>query len=86
MTMFSELFICIISVRILTMSHLKGKKYSMSLKVYKMNIRTNLLGEYVNFVDKIKKRNTKLWICTIILFILIIIVVICYLNEYSFIK
>ena len=38
-----------------------------------MNIRTNLLEEYVNFVDSVKKRKTKLWICTIILFILIII-------------
>ena len=40
-----------------------------------MNIQTNLLKEYVNFVDKTKKRNKQLWICTIILvFILIIII------------
>ena len=42
-----------------------------------MNIKTYLLEEYVNFVDKTKKRNKKLWIITIILvsvlFILIII-------------
>ena len=52
-----------------------------------MKIKTNLLEEYVNFVDKTKKRNKKLWICTIILvFILIILIIIIfrYLNEYSF--
>ena len=37
-----------------------------------MNIRTNLLEEYVNFVDNTKKQNKKLWICIIILFIVII--------------
>ena len=50
-----------------------------------MNIKTNLLEEYVNFVDNTKKRNKKLWICTIILvFILIILTIIQvfrYLNE-----
>ena len=39
-----------------------------------MNIKTNLLEEYVNFVDNTKKRNKKLWKCTIILvFILFIL-------------
>ena len=55
-----------------------------------MNIRTNLLKEYVNFVDTTKKRNKKLWICTIIfVFILIILTIIRvfkYINEYSFFK
>ena len=50
-----------------------------------MNIRTNLLEEYVNFVDTTKKRKKKLWICTIILvFILIILIIIQvfrYINE-----
>ena len=50
-----------------------------------MKIRTNLLEEYVNFVDTTKKRNKKLWICTIILvFILIILTIIGvfrYINE-----
>ena len=32
-----------------------------------MNIKTNLLEEYVDFVDNKKKRNKKLWICTNIL-------------------
>ena len=32
-----------------------------------MNIKTNLLEDYVNFVDITKKPNKKLWICTIIL-------------------
>ena len=50
-----------------------------------MNIKTNLLQEYVNFVDNTKKRNKKLWICTIILvfimFILTVTRVFRYLNE-----
>ena len=41
-----------------------------------MKIRTNLLEEYVNFVDTTKKRNKKLWICTIILVSLLIILII----------
>ena len=42
-----------------------------------MNIKTNLLEEYVNFVDNTKKRNKKLWICTFILvFILFIVTII----------
>ena len=40
-----------------------------------MDIKTNLHEEYINFIDNIKKRNTKLWICSIILFILIIITI-----------
>ena len=51
-----------------------------------MDLKTNLIEEYVNFVDTTKKRNKKLRICTIILFILIIIGVFWYLNEYSFFK
>ena len=50
-----------------------------------MNNKTNLLEEYVNFVDITKKRNKKLLICIIILvFILIILTIIQifrYLNE-----
>ena len=51
-----------------------------------MNIKTNLLEEYVNFVDITEKRYKKLWIFTIILFILISIGLFWYLNEYSFFK
>ena len=32
-----------------------------------MNIKTNLLEEYIIFVDNTKKQNKNLWICTIIL-------------------
>ena len=50
-----------------------------------MNIKTNLLEEYVNFVDNTKKRKKNLWIFTIILVfivtILTIIGVFRYLNE-----
>ena len=55
-----------------------------------MNIKTNLLEDYVNFVDNTKNQNKKLWIFTIILvfilFILTIIRVFKYINEYSFFK
>ena len=51
-----------------------------------MNIRTNLLEEYVNFVDTTKKRYKKLWIFTIILVFILIIRVFKYINEYSFFK
>ena len=50
-----------------------------------MNIKTKLHEKYVNFVDNTKKRNKKLWICTIMLvFILIILTIIGvfrYINE-----
>ena len=42
-----------------------------------MNIKTNLLEEYVNLVDNTKQRNKKLCICTIILvYILILLTII----------
>ena len=44
-----------------------------------MNIKTNLLEEYINFVDNTKKRNKNLWIYLIILvFILIILTIITF--------
>ena len=44
-----------------------------------MNIKTNLLEEYFNFVDNTKKRNKKLWICmNILVFILIILTIITF--------
>ena len=53
-----------------------------------MNIRTNLLEEYVNFVDTTKRQYKKVWVFTIILvfilFILTIIRVFNYIDEYSF--
>ena len=70
MRMFTFLFI-IFKTYITKVSHL------LQLKTYIMNIKTNLLEEYVNFVDITKKRNKQLWICTIILvFILIILTII----------
>ena len=52
-------------------------KISNIYYTYKMNIKPNLLEEYVNFVDIAQKRNKKLRICTIILvFILIILTII----------
>ena len=47
------------------------------LQLNKMNIKTNLLEDYVNLVDNTKKRNKKLWTCTIILvFVLIVLTII----------
>ena len=39
----------------------------------KKNIKTNLLEDYVNFVDTTKKQNKYLWMCTIILILTVII-------------
>ena len=47
-----------------------------------MNIKTNLLEEYVNFVDTTKKRNRKFWICTIILLFKLIILTIIQAFRY----
>ena len=44
------------SLTILTMSHLKERN-SRCLERYKMKIKTNLLEEYINFVDNTKKQN-----------------------------
>ena len=41
-----------------------------------MNIKTNLLEEYVNFVDNTKKQNKNLWIFTIILVFIVIMLTI----------
>ena len=55
-----------------------------------MNIKTNLIHEYVNFVDNTKKQNKKLWICTIMLIFIVFVLIILlfkYINEqYSFFK
>ena len=55
-----------------------------------MNIKTNLIEEYVNFVDTTNRRYKKRWVFTIILvcilFILTIIRVFKYINEYPFFK
>ena len=50
-----------------------------------MNKKTNLLEDYVNFVDTTKKQNRFLWMCKYILIFKVIILVIIrvfkYLNE-----
>ena len=74
-TMFSEIIIRIISVTTLTMFNFKERN-SRCLYRYKMNIKTNLLEEYINFVDNTKKQNKNLWICTIILVFIVIILTI----------
>ena len=50
-----------------------------------MDIKTNLLEEYVNFVDTTKKRNTKLWIFrNILVLILIILMIIIFRYGYIY--
>ena len=53
-------------------------------------MKTNLLEEYVNYVDNTKKQNKNLWIYLIIvLFIVFILIIILfkYINEqYPFFK
>ena len=47
-----------------------------------MNIKTNLLEEYINFVDNTKTQNKNLWICTIILVFIVIILTIIGVFRY----
>ena len=55
-----------------------------------MNIKTNLIHEYVNFVDNTKKQNENLRIYIIMLIFIVCILIILlfkYINEqYSFFK
>ena len=55
-----------------------------------MNNKTNLLKDYVNFVDNTKRQNNFLWICMILLVFIVIILIkllFKYINEqYSFFK
>ena len=39
------------------------------LNQYNTNIKTNLIEEYVNFVDTTNKRNKNLWIYRILLYL-----------------
>ena len=41
-----------------------------------MNIKTNLIEEYVNFVDITKKENKNLWIYLILLLFIVFILII----------
>ena len=46
-----------------------------------MNIKTNLIEEYVNFVDNTKKQNKNLWIYIILLlFIVFILILLLFKN------
>ena len=55
-----------------------------------MNIKTNLIHEYVNFVDVTKKQNKNLWMYIIMLIFIVFILIILllkYINEqYSVFK
>ena len=49
-----------------------------------MNIKTNLIEEYVNFVDNTKKQNKNLWIYILLLLFIVFILIILlfkYINE-----
>ena len=50
-----------------------------------MNIKTNLIEEYVNFVDITKKENKNLWIYLILLlFIVIIFLILLFRNKINY--
>ena len=50
-----------------------------------MNIKTNLIEEYVNFVDNTKKENKNLWIFLIIvLFIVFILIILLFRNKINY--
>ena len=57
-----------------------------------MNIKTNLLEDYVNFVDNTNKQNKNLWIYLILLLfivfkLILLLLLFTYINEkYSFFK
>ena len=49
-----------------------------------MNIKTNLIEEYVNFVDNTKRQNKNLWLYIILLLFIVFILIILffkYINE-----
>ena len=50
-----------------------------------MNIKTNLIEEYVNFVDITKKQNKNLWIYLILLlFIVFILIILLFRNKINY--
>ena len=51
-----------------------------------MNIKTNLIEEYVDFDDNTKKQNKKLWLFTILLvfILLIILTIITFGNKINY--
>ena len=58
--------------------------HHICLYINKMNIKTNLIQEYVNFVDNTKKQNKNLWIYIILLLFIVFILIILlfkYINE-----
>ena len=52
------------------------KHNKLQLNTYKMNIKTNLLEEYVSFVDKTKKQNKFL---KIFLFLIVFVIIFLFL-------
>ena len=51
---------------------------------FKLNNKTNLIEEYVNFVDNTKKQNKNLWIYLILLLFIVFLLIILlfkYINE-----
>ena len=56
-------------------------KISNIYYTYKMNIKTNLLEEYVNFVDNTKKQNKYFEIFFII--VVIMFLFLCYMLLYN---
>ena len=57
-------------------------KISFVYHTYKMNIKTNLLEEYVNFVDNTKKQN-KYFKISIISFVIIVFLFLFFVLLYN---
>ena len=51
-----------------------------------MNIKTNLIEEYVNFVDNTKKQNKNLWLYIILLLFVVFMLIIIIIFLFDFIK
>ena len=50
-----------------------------------MNIKTNLIYEYVNFVDNTKKQNKNLWIdINMLIFIVFILIILLFRNKINY--
>ena len=50
-----------------------------------MNIKLNLIEEYVNFVDITKKQNKNLWIYLILLFFIVfILIILLFRNKINY--
>ena len=57
-------------------------KISIIYYTYKMNIKTNLLEEYVTFVDNTKKQNKYFKIFIILIVLIMYVFIFCFNIQY----